>query len=94
MTASKERWQDPEYRERVSKKIKEASNTPEQKKMRSERAKALWADPDYRAARCAEAKERWKNPEYRAKRGWKPLGDTTTPEKDPILAFIKKHDKK
>ena len=47
------RWKDKEYKERVSKNIKESTNTPEERKARSERAKDRWNNPEFRTKMMA-----------------------------------------
>jgi hypothetical protein len=55
---SKKNWEDPKYRERVTKAISERM---------PEVLKRKWSEPEYRAMMTAKSKDYWNDPEYREK---------------------------
>lgn len=73
----KERWKDPEYRDKVIKHVKETMKDPEYRDKVSKRVKELWNDPEYRDKISKRRKESFNDPEKhekrkaRAKKGWK-----------------------
>lgn len=62
------RWQDDDYKERVSKRISEACSTPEERKNRSERAKERWNNPDFRSKMMRINKKSQSRPDVREDR--------------------------
>lgn len=62
--ASKQLWQLPEYREKVTNAINAAMTTSE-RQLRSERTTKLWANPEYRELSVAVRKDHSWNKGYR-----------------------------
>jgi len=65
--SSRKMWEDPDFKQKMSKKIKEACSTDEVRNKRSAIAKALWNDPDYRERQMKIILERTSDPEYKKK---------------------------
>lgn len=74
------RWEDEEYRNRVSRLLAEHRKTPKARQRQSEISKAFWSDPTQRerqsramndpetmAENIRKNKERWEDPEHRSK---------------------------
>lgn len=60
---TKERWADPEYKQRVSAAIKAAHTTPEAHKLLSARSKKFWKNPEYIAKASETRKLAWQSNE-------------------------------
>jgi len=65
--ARKKSWRDPEYKKRMSLKIKEGWNNLETRQKMSRSQKKLWEDPEYRKEKSLKNKESWGNLETRKK---------------------------
>lgn len=64
----RKRYQDPRFRELLSRKQQEISARPEVREMRRAKTKASWQNPEVRAKRIQKLKEVVSRPEVRAKR--------------------------
>ena len=68
---SKALWQDPEYREKISKAMKEQWQDPAFRekisKFQKERKIEQWKDPEYRDKHSKAVKELWQDPDHREK---------------------------
>ena len=65
-----EKWQDPAYREKISKTVKEAWQDPEYRALcvwTSERCKESWQNDDRRRKMAEWSKRLWQDPEHRKK---------------------------
>jgi len=58
---TKERWSDPEYKQRVSDAIKAAHTTPEAHELLSARSKKFWKNPEYIAKASETRKLAWQS---------------------------------
>ena len=67
----KEKWQDPEYREKVvsgaSERMKKVWENPEYVELKRKAMLEKWEDPDFREFVTEFNIKQWENPEYRGK---------------------------
>ena len=89
---SKEKWQDPEYREKLTKSREWMFKDPEYKEKQRQISKEKWQDPEYRKAQCKSRKESWNDSERRRKQSETSAKITKARWQDPD--FIAKHKNK
>ena len=65
--ATAKRYQDPEYRAKISAAVKKRYQDPEYRAKMNAAMKKRGQNPEYRAKISAVAKKRYQDPEYRAK---------------------------
>ena len=65
--AFKERWKDPNFRDKAIAALRVVAATPEFRAMRSRVASETWADPTIHATRTQSAFEAWADPEKAAR---------------------------
>lgn len=63
--AMKKRWEDPEFRARMSEKTKRQWENSEFRKKQAELKKRRWEDPEYRKMMSETTKQQWEDPEFR-----------------------------
>lgn len=63
----KERWQNPEYQNKMSQANKKAWQNSERRNNMSQTSKSLWKNPEYKDKLSKSNKEYWKNPEHKEK---------------------------
>lgn len=65
--AAKARWTDPEYKARVSAKIREVWSNPELREQQSDMVVEFWASGEWKQWRAQKTQEMWADPETREK---------------------------
>ena len=68
---TKEIWENEEYRQMMSDKIREQWQDEEFRQMQNDRLEKLWKDKDFRQMQTDKAKERWQDEEMKWKMGYK-----------------------
>ncbi len=69
--AVREKWQDPEFRERQAEAVREKWKDPEFRERNAEATREMlydrWKDEEFRKRNAEAVREKWKDPEFREK---------------------------